>query len=405
MRKIFFIIFIALFTNTAQSQNDSIKMYTFINYEQNIIHLPNNNANFNSLFNKMYNLETKNEGSVTIAHIGDSHIQADFLSGTIRKKLQEHFKSTHNDRGCIFPYKTAYTNNPTNYTVSTKGKWLSCRNVESNLKCTLGVAGIAVFTSDTSASISIKLNDTTMTYMSDKIMIFHEVGKDYFTPEIIYPQVIQKETNEELGYTIFSLDTATDSITLSVKQENPEQTKFVLQGVNFTSDKNNLKYHTFGVNGATFRTFLRCELLTKNLSALSPDLVIISLGTNDTYVNRLNTDKLSSYIDKTIKQIKQTLPNSAILLTTPGDHLMHQHKQNPNIIKCVDIIKEKAKQYNCAYWDYYHIMGGNGSIKAWRETEMAHTDFIHYTKKGYEYKGELFFNALLKSYNNFKKKY
>jgi len=46
-------------------------------------------------------------------------------------------------------------------------------------------------------------------------------------------------------------------------------------------------------------------------------------------------------------------------------------------------------------------MGGEGSINNWHYYGLAHTDYLHYSRKGYEYQGKLLFNAFLKAYDDY----
>jgi len=52
----------------------------------------------NNLFEKLYRLENgfSSQDKINIVHVGDSHIQADFFSNTIRQDLQGHFGRRYN---------------------------------------------------------------------------------------------------------------------------------------------------------------------------------------------------------------------------------------------------------------------------------------------------------------------
>jgi lysophospholipase L1-like esterase len=45
-------------------------------------------------------------------------------------------------------------------------------------------------------------------------------------------------------------------------------------------------------------------------------------------------------------------------------------------------------------------MGGEGSVRKWREQDLAHTDFIHFTKAGYELQARLLLEALSSAYGD-----
>jgi len=81
--------------------------YTFIKKGLNKIE---NDSSLNSFYEKLYLLEKTKMSRVNIAHIGDSHIQADHFSGAMRQKLQVKFGN--GGRGLIFPYRVAKSNEP-----------------------------------------------------------------------------------------------------------------------------------------------------------------------------------------------------------------------------------------------------------------------------------------------------
>lgn len=392
---------------SAYSQDDpfAIKKYTFINYENNTFTIFDSTS-YHLFFKQLTNIGLQGNGKVNIVHIGDSHIQADFLSGMFRKKIQSFFLGSISGRGFVFPYKVAKTNNPLNYKVKSKGDWESCRNVEKELKCKLGLSGIAVITNDSLAQIKVNINDKTMPgYDFDRLMVYHDMEDDCFTPKILSPKPKNISTNKKLGYTLFEFNKSESSIEMSLEKNNSKQQRFALHGFNFDSNDAGITYHTIGVNGAQFESYLKCEYFRPHLSSLNPDWVIVSLGTNDVYTDVFDTTLFKQNVDKIIISIKKAAPNSAILLTTPGDHRIKKTYINDYTQIASSIIKNKAKEYKISYWDFNSIMGGKGSIDAWHATGMAHTDYLHYTRLGYEYQSQLLFNAFLKAYDVYLEKH
>lgn len=390
------------FSAWAQDNPYEITKYTFIDYDNNQLVIGNDTAPYQHLFSVLTNIGLKGQGKINIVQIGDSHIQADFVSGSFRKRLQSFFLGSISGRGFIFPYKVAQTNNPANYQVRYTGHWESCRNIESNLKCQLGLSGIAVIAADTNATITMSIADKTLPgYDFDELMIFHGTLRENYLPRIIYPNPVKQTTNIAQGYTLFEFDHSIDSMVMGITKTDSLQNDFILYGYNFASNDQGITYHTIGVNGARVESYLKCDLFIPHLSALNPDWVIVSLGTNDAYTNAFDTVQFKNQLSSLINNIKKAAPNCAILLTTPGDHRMKRINTNPNAQLVSDLIKETAMKFGIAYWDFNQIMGGPGSIDAWVDSGMGHTDYLHYTRKGYEYQGQLLFNAFLKSYDAF----
>jgi hypothetical protein len=83
----------------------AVEQYKFIEVSKNII---GNDSCLKTFYAKLANLKKTKNGVVTVTQIGDSHIQADFFSGTMRQKLQ--LKYGNSGRGLIFPYHVAKSN-------------------------------------------------------------------------------------------------------------------------------------------------------------------------------------------------------------------------------------------------------------------------------------------------------
>ena len=66
-----------------------------------------------------------------------------------------------------------------------------------------------------------------------------------------------------------------------------------------------------------------------------------------------------------------------------------------------DIIFKLADENNCAVWDFYTIMGGLNSSYAWNLNGLMNRDRIHFNRRGYLLKGDLFFIAFLDAYESY----
>ena len=102
--------------------NELIKKYTFVNKKANVI---SNAENLSGVMEKLYDLKTRKSRRINILHIGDSHLQADFITSIIRNNLQQEFGN--GGRGMVIPYKLTKTNGPADYNFSSTSLWQSKR--------------------------------------------------------------------------------------------------------------------------------------------------------------------------------------------------------------------------------------------------------------------------------------
>lgn len=98
----------------------------------------------NTFFQKLYNLEQTKQGKINIVHIGDSHIQADFFTNTIREALQDVFGN--GGLGFTFPYSLLRTNGTRSVRYASNVSWESLLNVYPVADVGMGLSGIALYT-------------------------------------------------------------------------------------------------------------------------------------------------------------------------------------------------------------------------------------------------------------------
>ncbi len=405
VKKLFFLLFLntVLFIKIGFSQNDypftEHSEYRYIRFDKNNILFPGDTANFQKFFNKLDTLILKGEKKIQIVHFGGSHIQAGIYSGQCRKKLQTFYPGLNGGRGFIFPYGISKTYTPKSYRFNRTGKWTACRNVEKK-DCKLGMLGIEATTKDSTATITLSLNPNYLHYEINLIKVFHDTGKDAYKIRLA-ADTSTYEVNEfpEAGYTQIKTKEYINPIKLQIVKTDTIQNHFTLYGIDAENDFQGIVYTDAGISGASIPSFLKCDLLEKQMSVIQPDLVIISLGTNDTYGKTFYPERYKRHYIDFLNMIKQAAPEAAILMTVPNDCYFHRRDPLPYTADAEKVILQLAKEYHCGVWDFYQIMGGYNSSYLWHKDKLMQNDLIHFTKKGYLIKGDLFFNALIKAYD------
>lgn len=379
-----------------------IEKHPFISYGDNTLEFYNDSSTFERLFQKFDSINFYGEGQINIVHLGGSHLQADIYSHHLRQRLQTFMPGNNAGRGMVFPYRIAKTNNPGNYKVRFDGMWDYSKNTKRLLDGPLGLMGIKVRTEDTTSYIRLTPNaGSQVKYDFNKIRIFHSMDTRAYQPVVdagvgIDSFIIHKE----LGYTEFFLPDYTDTLQLFVNKTDSMQSFFELYGIQLMTSDPGVVYHAVGVNGASLPSFNGCELFVEHLKAVHPDLVIISIGTNDGNTRYFKPHDYQANYEILIQMIKEAAPKAALLLTVPNDSYLFRRYINQNTAKIEEEIIELAKKHGAGVWDFYKIMGGLNSIYVWYKEGLARYDKIHFTRDGYKLKGDLLFNAILKAYDN-----
>lgn len=397
-----FVVFIfASFALKHNKLNYYENYYPCIKYEENIID-PKTNTYLYSFFNHLDYFVKNHKGKINIVHIGDSHIQADYLTGHARKLFQQTFGN--GGRGFIFPFRIANTNNPVNYSINYGGKWSNCKANQNYERCNIGINGISISTRDSNAFIIIDPDRNVFSdYSFNLLKLFYNSDEESYSP-VFFSYSDDKfyfdEQPERDGYSKFYFNKPQDSINLKLAKTGDIQNRFQFYGLSIENSNPGLLYHAIGMNGAFTKSFNKSNFFINHLKALEPDLVIVSLGTNDNFLPESRycrfcvKDNLRTLLDN----VRASKPGVSILLTTPGDFILKNGKHNNNNEIYRQVIFELADEYNCAVWDFNKIMGGDYSIKCWTKHGLARNDFLHYSKKGYETQAELLYHAIIDAY-------
>lgn len=341
-------------------------------------------------------LKTDPSKTLSIVHIGDSHIQADYFSGMLRVLLQEKFGNA--GRGLIFPYKIAHTNEPVNYSSSSMSEWKGVRNVLNPENRPLGVSGITAFSKSTTADFTMHLKDQkSLNYAFNRIDLFSEASTPKNTRLINSEGMVGAAVKESGCISTFHLKDTTHHISFQFSGFNAVD----VHGLVLRNNQGGILYHTIGVNGATFKSYNASSLFMEQLRYLKPDLIIISLGTNESYAPNFNLNELNDQVHVFMDHLRAACNPCSILFTSPSDNCKLRKGKvvsNDNPKKIGSYFKNYAETHHHALWNLYEVMGGEHSMRQWKKQGLAAKDYVHFTRKGYELQGTLLFEALMAAY-------
>lgn len=376
-----------------------------INTEANTLQFADESPFFDCFFEKMDSLYEGKKEKLHIFHIGGSHIQADIYSNKIRTYLQNMNDISTSQRGFVFPYHLARTNNPSNYRVeANREKWEGYKCSVNRDSTTWGLAGVTATFRDTLDTIHIKSNYKNYTrkpYCFNRLRVFYNTWKDDYSFKVMDSTLVVSDTlNTDAHYREYRFVADIDSVAFELKLRDTTITdpEFLLMGLELMNDEPGVEYTSIGTNGAKFTSYKRCEFFEAQLSLYKPDLFIVSIGTNDAYTPRFKPEKFRKNYEDFIRMIQRINPDCAILLTVPNDSYYRRRRPNSNTQIQQQIILELAQKYQMAVWDFYAVMGGLGSSQEWYKKELMPKDRIHFSRLGYSIKADLFLNALTRQW-------
>lgn len=413
-------------------------------------------------FEKLYLLEQQKQGKLNIVHIGDSHIQADIFTGMIRKNLQNRFGNA--GCGFTFPHSLAKTNGSHYVRFKSNVGWQSRRNIyapENGMQ--VGLSGIGLKTRENFV-IELNVRDTAYGFNTIRILSPDSVpafdlatsSRTIVLESKVPEKIIHKiKSGEVLGsiankynITVSELKKAnglrsdkiragktlqiptgkmknkeikrSEFIPLPVLYDNisgfyhsdtlldkiyllPNNTRreYSLSGLVLEKDAQGILYHSIGVNGAKASDYNKYPLFFEQLPALKPDLIVVSLGTNESF-DKMSVAAYMEQMNTFLQNIRTKNPDAAILVMTPPPSLFSRKFPNTFAADYAKQLKMQETVKNYASWDLFSAMGGLFNVNRNAARGLMSSDKVHYSKAGYEKQGVLFTEALLNAYENFK---
>jgi lysophospholipase L1-like esterase len=395
----FFVTAIIFYAEGQAPVNFTYKSFGLEQEESNVLE---NAHHLDDFFESLYQQQTVNNQHISIVHIGDSHIQADYLTATVRRNFQGYFGNS--GRGVIIPYQVAGTNEPANIITRSKTKWTSKRCVHTEDPLPVGISGITISSFEPGAAVEIYMNDLWLDQSFNLLTLFYKKDQNSFSFAVLDSSqsvlaTINPDTDEGINHSKVILPSLVSAIVLkTVKTEQAEKHATIF-GLSFENGKNGVLYHAIGVNGAKYVHYNAAAYFAQQTSVLTPDLIVISLGTNEAATYPSIDPNFYQQIDKLVTLLRNANPATKFLFVTPPDAYRKKNKHNPGISIVRQQIIQYAVENGFAFYDMYKVLGGDHSADSWKNAGLLRPDGVHFTKDGYEYQGNLLFNAFMKSYN------
>lgn len=416
-----------------------------------------------SFFTKLKGLQNSQKGKVNIVHIGDSHIQGDVMTAVCRNNLQKSFGNA--GRGLVFPYTLANTNGSPDVRFSSNVKWLNHRNILPLNGSPVGLSGIALTSKSKSLRLSMQVKNKDFFFTTLKVItphnesLFERAGEIEKTvtiktvPKKIVHTIKKGETlsviaahynvstaqikkENKLSSTkitagkklkIPTTQTSEKSVVsnhyhsaLFEKQStchffesekpldrfvflpNKEKSLYALNGVVLENNASGILYHNIGVNGAKYSDYNKYPLFFEQLKALQPDLIIVSLGTNESYGKITPLDYLRQ-VQEFLLKVRTQNPEADVLIVTPPPSFLPHHRLNTFVDEYAKSLVSYAALGHYAVWDLFQTLGGMHGVSKIYGKGLMSPDRVHYTTNGYQLQGNMLSNVLLNAFKEFNK--
>ena len=355
-------------------------------------------TSLSKLYDKLLRIKKGSDEVVSILHIGDSHIQGGYFTNKTRDLLASEFGFAGN--GLIMPYRIIKTNGELDYSIKSVNDWTKYDITRYAQRAKAGFTGYTIESSNKAVEFVINSDSS-----YNLVRVLHGEKSPLLMVEpsladLTIPNIATTESTDIL------LNRGVNSVVLRGRVWN-EYNNHSYYGFILENGKPGVLYHTLGVNGACFKHY-NDSTKFKSLSILDPDLIVVSLGTNDSFYTPIKDSELKSDIREVVSNLKKIAPQSPIILTTPVENFRNysssgRARKEPNIHidNVSNIIESVVVADSLLLWDFRSVMGGKGSSNWLTQKGVIRRDGIHFTVEGYEIQGELLYDAIARGYNSY----
>ncbi len=359
---------------------------------------------FTAELENRFGIKKQLNGDLFILHLGDSHIQP----GGMTIPLSEAVHSVYGNAGygLAFPYQVAKTNGQDGYQTKSNVAWEVSKIIHSKKQFPVGVSGYTIHTKDVNAKITWEFDSLSYDNQVQKIELFHgNVLDSNFQYQIVSEFGEYAKPQRHLSdacHSVFILERPTYVFDLFHEQQFAFQTSSTLYGVKVSNGDPGAIVSAVGVNGATYQHYSESVEFRNQLEKLQPDVVVISLGTNEAF--QFGDFDDTTFFDQSlnlIQMISSLESQPIIVLTTPPAVSKVQYKNkksyfipNPLVPRVRAVIMDIGLRLDIPIYDLYSYMGGEDSMKNWAQLGMTDKKRIHFSPKGYRILGEGMRNAM-----------
>lgn len=343
---------------------------------------------------KLRVLKETGKGKIRIAYLGDSMIEGDLMTQTLRELLQKEFGG----EGVGFlpiSSKVAGFRQTANITAS---GW------KDSSFMTKGVGNVYLsgHTFSGTGSGSYRDNTAKDSLNLEKSLIFGKVngGKLSFDGQDIVLNGIQLVNRKILKNDI--------SKQIKIKSHSD---KMPLYGVSFESE-NGVFVDNFSFRGITGVELKKIDenFLKAIQEANQYDLIVLQYGVNLLFRPK---DKDYTYYEKAmlpiLEKLKSTFSGADFLLISTADRAFRYNGEYQTAIGIPNLIEIQARlalNSGFSFYNQFESMGGTNSIVRWakKTPALANKDYIHPNHKGAEILAEKLFNAMMRDYKKLQPK-
>jgi lysophospholipase L1-like esterase len=363
-----------------------------------------------AFFGDLARTDRKEAGAVTrILHYGDSTIASDYVSGTVRRRLQARFGDA--GHGFILianPWEWYFHNDVVH---ASDGEWKASRLAgpvaPDGMYGLGGVSfasyggGVAWFGTAASGDFGRHVSRFDLYYLEqpgggDVEMSARGVAADRFSTR-----------GDAKASRVRTLRVPDGEAKLTVKALGGGPVR--LFGVALERDEPGVVYDALGSHAAMAVYWQRQDRAhwTEQLALRHPALIVFQYGTNESDLWKLDRDEYEHALADLIDELRDVSGGASVLVVAPLDRAESKGGRMETkgvILDLVAIQRRVALGHGAAFWSTFDAMGGAGSMARWvrAKPQLGGGDLTHPTPLGAEVLGDMLSDAIVAAYDRWR---
>jgi lysophospholipase L1-like esterase len=361
----------------------------------------NSNEGLTNFLTALQQLQKQKRKKVRIGYFGDSMIEGDLITQTIRSILQNKYGG--NGVGFIPPTSVVAHFRQT-VKVTASEHWEDIHFFNNKKKLILGLSGHTFFAKE-GATINIKPGGGKhLSSLYDLSILYGATGEQTNLAFTLNSTRYQLTGNKQFNSYQVNADTPLAKAQLVFQQgETP------IYGFSAES-KTGVILDNLSFRGSSGVELIRLTgTMLKQIDSIRPyDLIVLHYGPNLLYADSIvYFGYYQKQLSKTVQHLKKAFPKASILIISTADKAFKidgVYRTGDGVEALLAAQQQVANKFNCAFFNLYEAMGGYNSMKAWVEKHpiLAGIDYTHFNQSGSAKIGRLIANAIL---NEYEKKY
>ncbi|KQS92672.1 hypothetical protein [Chryseobacterium sp. Leaf394] len=341
---------------------------------------------------KLHQIKSTGKGKLRVAYFGDSMIEGDLLTQTLRQLLQKEFGG----------YGVGFLPIQTNVgsfrkTASIKGSgWKTTNFMDKGAK-NMYISGFS-FSGMGNSVLTDKSVSSTQTLQ--KYLLYGNAGGGSIN---FNGSNVRLNGNSLVNSQLLSSDTLA---TVNFKSNSASMPVY---GMSFESE-NGIILDNFSFRGITGIEFKKIDedFLKAVQNSSQYDLIVMQYGVNLLW--KPDTEDFSFYtknMKPVLEKFNKAFPKTDILLVSSADRAFMYNGTYETATGLPNVLETQAQlafDYNLAFFNLFETMGGKNSIVGWalQNPPLANKDYIHPNAKGTDVLAQKIYQALIKDYKKYK---